>query len=318
LVERGFDPEVEGGIISIRGGARGYREIENNSVRVDGSWNDKIMSPALGASLANLEQRDFYRIIADTDRTPIRTRTDRNIDLVKQETQNLFGRRPKTETIWSASRHRDFTRKTRDFVWKSTQHAYKIGEYWFPIEGFQERGVCPICNEPEDMDHILTKCKSNARSIAWKLANNLWQSKHNSPLPSELGGILGCGLASFTKNDKPNKGKNRLYRILTSETAYLIWKMRNERRTRDNDSTADLPENEIRNRWTNAINKRLTIDRCQTDNIRFGKRAMKPSLVKSTWSGCLDKEDYLPTDWYKRKGVLVGISQLASRASAVR
>jgi len=30
-------------------------------------------------------------------------------------------------------------RKTRDFIWKSTQHAYKIGECWqnIRLDGFQ-------------------------------------------------------------------------------------------------------------------------------------------------------------------------------------
>ena len=28
---------------------------------------------------------------------------------------------------WEATRHKDLTRKTSDFLWKSTQNAYKIG-----------------------------------------------------------------------------------------------------------------------------------------------------------------------------------------------
>jgi len=168
---------------------------------------------------------------------------------------------------------------------------------------------CPLCDEIEDMDHILTKCKTTARTTAWKLANELWARKHNEPLPTKTRDIIGCGLVAFKTNDKPNKGKNRLYRILVAETAFLIWKMRNERRIRDEDA----PENEqlvtqkTCNRWKQAINKRLTIDRALTNKDKFGKRAINEKLVKATWRSCLDNEEGLPTEWHKLKGVLVGI-----------
>lgn len=83
------------------------------------------------------------------------------------------------------------------------------------------------------MDHILTKCKAGTRKEAWRLANDMWAKRHPAKLPDTLGGIMGCGLASFTSNDKPDRGKNILYRILMSETAYLVWKLRNERRILD-------------------------------------------------------------------------------------
>ena len=262
-----------------------------------------------GAALAKLEQKDLYKIITDMKRIPVRSRTERIIAEVKTCSQDQFGRLPTSEAIWTATKHKDFTRKTRDFIWKSTQHAYKIGDYWFPIEGFQDRGVCPICNENEDMDHILTKCKANARKLTWDLACTIWKKKYSSALPLKLGDILGCGLAHFMRNNKPDTGKNRLYRILVSETAFLIWKLRNERRIKNNDTTEDTPHQEVENRWTNAINKRLTIDRFLTDRRRFGNKALDDKLVKATWSNCLKNEESLPSDWVKRKGVLVGISR---------
>ena len=210
--------------------------------------------------------------------------------------KDSFNRSPTTEKIWKATKHKDFTRKTRDFIWKGTQNAYKIGEYWFPIAGFQERGTCPICDVQEDMDHILTKCNARPRKLAWELARGLWRRRDNRALPHKLGDILGCGLADFALNDKPNKGKNRLYRIIMSETAYLLWKMRNERRIRDGDTAEQPSDKEITNRWMNAINKRLTVDRSLTDAKRFGKKAVDENLVKSTWFNCLKGEESLPPD----------------------
>ena len=101
----------------------------------------------------------------------------------------------------------------------------------------------------------MTSCKAKARKVAWDLAKDLWSRHSNSPLPHRLGDILGCGLVEFRKNGRPDKGKNRLYHILVSETAYLVWKMRNERRIRDGDPPdRETPEREIHNRWTHALN----------------------------------------------------------------
>ena len=63
------------------------------------------------------------------------------------------------------------------------------------------------------------------------------EQKAQKTLLMRLGDVLGCGLAKFAKNGKPDKGKTWLYRILTLETAYLIWKMCNKRRIRDGDKT---------------------------------------------------------------------------------
>jgi len=262
---------------------------------------------AQGASLAKLEQRDFYRIIRDKNHIPERSRTERAVGRIQACTESTFGQSPTAEAIWSATRHRDLTRKTRDFLWKSTQHAYKVGEYWTHIDGYEDRGICPLCNDQEDMEHILTKCRSKARSAAWKLANAFWARRSNTELPCNIGDILGCALANFTTNDKPDDGKCRLYRIIVSETAYLIWKTRNERRIRDNDSEERSNiEGETTTRWRNALNKRLTNDRFLTDSIRFRKNALDAGLVTRTWTGCLDNEEALPQEWYKTRGGFSG------------
>ena len=238
---------------------------------------------ATGATLSTLEQKDIYRIISGKRQIPPRQRADRLVGKIQECAEVTFGSPPKTKSIWLATKHKDLTRKTRDFLWKSTQHAYKIGEYWNNIPGYESRGTCPLCDTQEDMEHILTACKSTARSTAWGLANHLWLKKSQTPLPTNLGDILGCGLASFTTKGKIDSGKNRLYRILMSETAFLIWKLRNERRIRDEDVQEHRNiTTETTTRWTNAINKRLTIDQHLTNDIRFGKRALNEKLVKNT------------------------------------
>ena len=96
-----------------------------------------------------------------------------------------------------------------------------------------------------------------------------------------------------------------MYRIIISETAYLIWKIRNERRIRDSDGEERVGiERETETRW--KMNKRLTNDRFLTNSTRFGKRALNEGLIKRTWTGCLDNEEALPQGWYKTKGGFSG------------
>ena len=263
-----------------------------------------------GASLAKLEQRDFYRILRDKRKLPPRRTSDLNVEMVQEALQETYSVKPTIERVWLATKHRDLARKVRDFLWKSTQGTYKIGSYWTNIDGYQDRAICTSCNEREDMDHILLKCRTGARETAWDLANTVWTKRSQTEIPTTLGNILGCGLATFETGGKQDKGKGRLYRIIVSETAYLIWKLRNERRIRDNDSPPQSA-NKVRNRWTNTMNKRLTLDRLLTNAARFQSNAIEDKPVKATWTNCLKEEESLPANWPTAKGVLVGI--LATR-----
>ena len=59
-----------------------------------------------------------------------------------------------------------------------------------------------------------------------------------------------------------------------SETVYLIWEMRNERRFRNEDAVDNKAiQSEIDNRWSHAVNQILTIDRALTNSKRFGRSA---------------------------------------------
>ena len=113
-------------------------------------------------------------------------------------------------------------------------------------------------------------------------------------------------MAAFKTKGRPDSGKNRLYRILVSETAYLIWKLRNKQRIRDEDGLVQL-EREVLSRWKHSINKRITMDRMLTNTARFKKNALDDKLIRATWGGCLQDEEDLPEKWPTRKGVLVGI-----------
>ncbi|KAJ6533708.1 hypothetical protein B0H19DRAFT_863506, partial [Mycena capillaripes] len=121
-----------------------------------------------------------------------------------------------------------------------------------------------------------------------------------------LGTILGCGLADFRdERGKMKRGTQRLYRILMSESAYQIWRLRNDRVIERDGEPAS--EEEILNKWKFTINQRLQMDKLLAIRPRKGKRpALAPLLVLETWSGTLDNEGSLPTDWLREPRVLVG------------
>jgi hypothetical protein len=66
--------------------------------------------------------------------------------------------------------------------------------------------------------------------VIWALANELWKKRSPTPIPDNYGALLGCCLSNFKKaNGKPDQGLNRLFRIIVSESMYLIWLIRCER-----------------------------------------------------------------------------------------
>ncbi|KAK7057848.1 hypothetical protein R3P38DRAFT_3546779 [Favolaschia claudopus] len=177
-----------------------------------------------------------------------------------------------------------------------------------PVESKQSFvNICATCGVTEDLDHILTKCSRSGQDIIWALAEKLWLQKHSVWPELSLGSILGCGLARFYDQRGRNlDGTTRLFHILISESAFTIWKIRNEcviQRQGD-----PLPEKAIHNKWLHNINQRLEFDRLLTNHAKYGKQyALKPSLVLQTWNSTLLDEDKLPDDWIKLPRVLVGI-----------
>lgn len=152
------------------------------------------------------------------------------------------------------------------------------------------------------MDHILTKCKHPGQAETWALANKIWLKKTGKNLDISLPDILSCG--AIKRRGKINdRGAMRLYRIIVSEAAHLIWKLRNERVIRER----TISNEEIENRWRYTINLRLKID-CLSTSERYGKRKTKPQDVATTWCQTLEGEDSLSQDWISSStGVLVGM-----------
>ena len=142
----------------------------------------------------------------------------------------------------------------------------------------------------------------------WSEAKAVWTRRETHWPEIDLGTTLGSSLIKFKDaHSKLIPGKARLLTILLTEAAYLIWKLRCEHAIQhENDPDKLHTQDEITNRWLQAINVRLKMDRLHTDTLKYGKRALKEKLVLQTWSGVLYNEQDLPDNWIRAAGVLVG------------
>ena len=152
-------------------------------------------------------------------------------------------------------------------------------------------------------------CTAPGQSIIWNLAKTIWLQKSNEWPRITYGTVLGCCMTNFI-NEKGNKkyGANRLFGIIITESAHLIWKLRCERRIQHEDSPESPHSDiEIHNRWVAIINNRLAMDCLMSNKDRYGKKAIMPWTVLQTWEGTLHNRNSLPDNWTRQSGVLVGI-----------
>jgi ribonuclease HI len=259
-----------------------------------------------------MTQKDLYKGIKMANRPNPRRTTEANIGRVQANAEVEYDTAPTPETIWRSTRHKDLSKKSREFLWKCLHDAYKIGKYWSRIENYEQRGLCAHCDTEESMEHILTGCSAPGRERVWALANELWRkrSSSNTQIPTNYGALLGCGLSNFKKGgDRPDKGRNRLFRIIVSESMYLIWKMRCERVISwNNDPERAHSDHEIHNKWLQAMNARLRMDSVQTNNKIFKKKSIAAKTVLATWENCLMDNLHETRNWCGKTGVLVGIA----------
>ncbi|KAF5365423.1 hypothetical protein D9758_010835 [Tetrapyrgos nigripes] len=235
-------------------------------------------APALeitGAKLSTMTQALAYQAIRERKmkkekrKNGPRRRTVRNLEKVRAQVEEAFEIVPKAEAIWRAIRHKDFARKTRNFLWMTTHDAYMTGSLWQRAsfsEELQERAICKHDNQLEDMEHILTSCESPGQNVVWELAQRLWEKKSRKEwYRPGIGTILGAAAGDIKdqETEKLKSGETRLWRILIAESAYLIWVLRCKR-VIANENT-QFSEDEITNRWSKMINERLKLDARMTN-----------------------------------------------------
>jgi ribonuclease HI len=260
-----------------------------------------------GAKLQAMSQSKAYKIMQLLKRKKPahrklldRKRTRQNLRLAQEAVADASDDLPSEEAIWKSTRHKDLSRSVRHFLWMMLHGGYKVGDHWTKIPGHEEKATCNTCGVTETMTHILTKCEAPGQKEIWELASELWVLKTGDVLPPPtIGQIMGCAAIK-----RQNAGTTRLSRIIFSESAHLIWRIRNERVIQERPTAS---EREIYNRWCKSINSRLEIDCALTNALKYGKKAIPKALVLETWHRVLKNEESLPKDWTWETGVLVGI-----------
>lgn len=187
--------------------------------------------------------------------------------------------------------------------------AYMVGTNWLRPNykpELQERAYCAHCRgEVDSLSHILTECRSPGQKEIWTRTKTLPAKRGIEWRAPTLGLLLASGLPVFkSDNVMRDVGKERFYRIVMTTSIQAIWSLR-VKRVVDNESTP-FSAATVERAWLRAINDRLELD-CLMTNERFGKRALKQNIVKSTWKGVLRAEEQLPSNWAGAVGVLVGI-----------
>ncbi|KAG1859325.1 hypothetical protein DFJ58DRAFT_715721 [Suillus subalutaceus] len=241
-------------------------------------------------------QHLFYKNIRKSQINPKRRRlTTMNIAMTQYTICDINGETPTSNQIWLLIRAREIPTSVPGFLWKC--------EFWDKIPHCENRGKCGLCDSPESMEHILLDCDNSSTSrIIWKAASDLWCKREPNWPEIRFGMILRCNLATFSNTKGKTKvGATRLFKILVTESAHLIWKIRCQWTIKyGGDKEKYHSDTEIINRWIHAINMRLKFDQLLTDSTRYGKKAIKIDTVLQTWSGLLKNEDSLPDNWIRQ------------------
>ena len=122
-----------------------------------------------------------------------------------------------------------------------------------------------------------------------------------------IGLIMGCGPMTFgNAKTKEEKAHARLFRILVSESAFLIWKIHNERVVQ---GVTDAPKDQITNRWRAAIRKRIEIDARLTSHKKCKGNAIPYWLFHETWGMVVqhDRRQKPAHIWWRVPEFLVSI-----------
>ncbi|EJD43436.1 hypothetical protein AURDEDRAFT_24457, partial [Auricularia subglabra TFB-10046 SS5] len=238
-----------------------------------------------GYKLRIITQNHAYRILRDTKPPEQRQGTTVNIGRIRAAVAEATGHWPSEQELWETTRMRDLHKPVREFIWRTMHNMQCIGNYWRNIPHREILSECPPCEALESMDHILFECTAPGQDAVWKEVRNLWERTGLQWPGVNFGTTFGCGKMTVRDQDgRVLAGPSRLFRILVSEAAFLIWKIRNERRIKNQDDPEKhTSEPEIVNRFRATIERRFRIDVNMTSRKRYKAKALKWRNVAQTW-----------------------------------
>lgn len=264
-----------------------------------------------GVMITNLTQALAYRMIKSQRPATPRPATQRMLQNIQKQVRDVTGGAPLQEKLWKGIRDPEIPRRMRNFLWIMLHDAHRVGKYWKHIPECEDWMVCSHCMETEDIEHILLLCERPWCKLVWDIAKSLWPTDNDyGPwIEPSLGTTAGANLLHFTDaKGTPMPHAKCLYKILVTESAHLIWKLRCESVIdRENE---DISEEETYNRMCHVLNQHLLRDKVLTYQPRWKQKAINKSLVLSTWNPLIKDRGKLPSDWTGDAEVLVGVGPL--------
>ncbi|KAL1739946.1 hypothetical protein HDZ31DRAFT_48483 [Schizophyllum fasciatum] len=270
-----------------------------------------------GAKLSCITQALAYRAIREKKLRKLdqRTASDRNIERIQASLKEVFGVEYTKGKIWKSIYKKVLLVESQNYMWMSIHNAYMIGKRWLEVydgskPGHDEKrrhALCQRCGSIESMDHVLFECEATGQEMIWKLTKSVWERTGREWKAPNFGLVMGAACPIFTDNDGDRLNHlERLWTIIVSCSAYLIWKLRCERVIQN--ENREFHEREVEARWYAEMNGRLDLDRRMTHK-RFEKRRLPEGLVEFTWRPVIPNYESLPPKWVSNSGVLVGIKE---------
>ncbi|EJD35312.1 hypothetical protein AURDEDRAFT_75422 [Auricularia subglabra TFB-10046 SS5] len=236
-----------------------------------------------------------------------RRATTTHLDIIKHSIQAISDYQPNEDQIWRSLKSPDLSRNVRVFLWKAIHGAHKVGEYFKDMPPpWKARGDCPTCGTVESLAHILFSCPDSGQERIWAMVHSFLTRKR-CDVEINLGVVLGCATARLAgAKETRDKAVERAFRIVISESAFLIWKLRCEKRVgHSDDPDWQHSQTEIIMRWGAMLKQRVARDQRLTNKYKYGVRAVDHTTFKDTWHSLAAEVPPSPTS-DSNSGVLVG------------
>ncbi|XP_006460644.1 hypothetical protein AGABI2DRAFT_117576 [Agaricus bisporus var. bisporus H97] len=282
----------------------------NHEETLEDPLTPEAYSP-IGARLAGLSQAEIHSLIRENEK-PKESKTSKlNIAKITLELKRKYKQTTPAGKIWTAlKKAKRINKKHREFIYKTIKATYYLGKKWAHCtdEELSSRETCRECQVEDSMEHILTECSTPERKAIWEAAGKIWTAKGGTWQAPKIGEIMGINSVIIkNRNNKPDEGKTRLYHILITECAHLIWKLRCEKVI--NGDTPNHQEPATRRALKQLelkMNHKIRMDIILTDTKRFSKKALDKKTASDTWEGILENEYNFNNPPENIPGFLVG------------
>lgn len=187
-----------------------------------------------GARLSAMSFSDLYkRSLELFFREDRRQKVEDRITAILEAARDHNGFLSYGEDLWLSLRKPPFRKNTHDFISQAIHGRTVCGSFIASWGGdWTEKAKC-LCSALESLQHILCECQNEWRLPVWKGALRILGKADVMKgvvfsLPT-YDDILGVGL----REDFPGPAARNHYSLVVIETSFVIWKLRNALRIRN-------------------------------------------------------------------------------------